>query len=137
MRGYAFTWERGRGKANWVEERLDRAVTSNSWRLLFQNARLENINTICSDHSAIFLDLDPKPYSFKEKPFRFENAWLKDDECSRIVANSWSATKGLVFSEQLAECCMEVKQWGGEKYKRFGRTIDDLRSKLQRLKKEA
>lgn len=47
MHGYAFTWERGRGKANWIEERLDQAVTSNSWRLLFGNARLENINTIC------------------------------------------------------------------------------------------
>lgn len=87
MNGYAFTWERGRGKANWIEERLDRAVTSNSWRLLFQNARLENINAVCSDHSMIYLDLSSKPRLHKEKLFRFENAWLKDDECSRIVTN--------------------------------------------------
>lgn len=85
MHEYAFTWERGRGKINWVEERLDRAVGSNSWNLLFKNARLENINTVCSDHSALWLDLDPKPKVHTEKLFRFENAWLKDEECSRIM----------------------------------------------------
>lgn len=80
MCGYSFTWERGRGKINWVEERLDRAVASNSWRLLFQNARLENINTVSSDHSAISLDLESKQNVYRKKLFRFENAWLKDDE---------------------------------------------------------
>lgn len=134
MSGYTFTWDRGRGKANWVEERLDHAVTSNSWRLLFRNARLENTNTVCSDHSTIFLDLEANPRKYREMLFRFENAWLKDDECSNLVANCLRSTKWLTFLEQLAECCLEIKQWGSEKYKHFRKNMDELRSKLQKLK---
>lgn len=89
MHGYAFTWEKGRRKDNWVEERLDRAVASNSWRLLFKNARLENVNTVCSDHSALWLNLDSKLKRGPEKLFRFENAWLKDEECLNLVADYW------------------------------------------------
>lgn len=106
MFGYPFTWERGRGNACWVEERLDRAITSSSWRLLFRDARLENVNTINSDHSAIFLDLTTRSRRSKERLFRFENAWLKEEECLNIVKNSCSDTKDLAFIEQLSKCCM-------------------------------
>ncbi|KAK6145264.1 hypothetical protein DH2020_022084 [Rehmannia glutinosa] len=38
--GYPFTWERGRGTENWVEERLDRAFASQTWLALFPNCRV-------------------------------------------------------------------------------------------------
>lgn len=136
MSGYAFAWERGRGKANWVQERLDHAVISNSWKRMFRNARLENINIVCFDHSAILLDPDFNPGAYTEKLFRFENAWLKEEECSNIVANFWGVVEELSFPKQLVDCCMRIKQWGGKKYKQFGKTIDELRSRMQKLKWE-
>lgn len=36
--GYPFTWERGRGQANWVEEKMDRALTCKDWIARFDNA---------------------------------------------------------------------------------------------------
>lgn len=130
MHGYPFTWERGRGKANWVEERLDRAVTSNSWRLLFKNVKLENIITVCSDHSAIYLDMNFKHGTYKERPFRFENAWLRDEECSNIMDNYWQDVEDMSFPKQVAECCQKIKHWGDRKFKHFGRAMDEIRSTL-------
>lgn len=57
MSGYPFTWERGRGTYAWVEERLDRAVASPSWRLIFEQAEVQNLPVVHSDHAAIFLDI--------------------------------------------------------------------------------
>lgn len=135
MHGYAFTWERGRGKANWVEERLDQAVSSSSWSFLYRDAKLENINTVCSDHSAIFLDLNFKTRACTERLFIFENAWIKDEECSRLMIDFWSSVDGTPFPTQLSESCHRLKQWGDKKKnKHFGITIDELKSRLQRLK---
>lgn len=32
LRGYQFTWERGRGTTAWMEERLDKVVANAGWR---------------------------------------------------------------------------------------------------------
>lgn len=36
--GEKFIWERSRGQANWIQERLDRGVANQSWRTIFPNA---------------------------------------------------------------------------------------------------
>ncbi|VFQ82721.1 unnamed protein product [Cuscuta campestris] len=57
MQGYPFTWERGRGTENWVEERLDRAVSTCEWRMLHPHACVTNQPMRTSDHSALVLCL--------------------------------------------------------------------------------
>ncbi|XP_037496341.1 uncharacterized protein LOC119371035 [Jatropha curcas] len=39
MSGYAFTWEHGRTSGNLIEEKLDRILTTDSWRRKFSQAR--------------------------------------------------------------------------------------------------
>ncbi|KAH9754245.1 hypothetical protein KPL71_015390 [Citrus sinensis] len=56
---YQFTWERSRGTENWVEERLDRALASNSWIHFFPRAKVISLEASCSDHLPIFLDPAP------------------------------------------------------------------------------
>lgn len=41
MVGYPFTWERGRGTREWVDERLDRVVADLRWGEVSDNARVE------------------------------------------------------------------------------------------------
>lgn len=41
--GHRFTWSRGRGTSDFVEERLDRAFGSHQWQQLFPLARLLNL----------------------------------------------------------------------------------------------
>nr|GMD60238.1 Retrovirus-related Pol polyprotein from transposon TNT 1-94 [Ipomoea batatas] len=51
MRGRQFTWERGRGTTNWVEERLDSCT-------IFPQAIVYNKEVITSDHSTIYIEIE-------------------------------------------------------------------------------
>lgn len=72
MEGHQFTWEKGLGTANWVEERLDRVCVNDAWRGLFPSNKVLNLISPTSDHSALFLQISvwrPVQGGFR---FRFE-----------------------------------------------------------------
>lgn len=50
------------------------------------------------------------------------------------MSNFWNSVEESSFPTQLTECCHVLKQWGDKKYKQFGRSIDELKSRLQSLK---
>ena len=87
MEGYQFTWEKSRGTPSWVEERLDRALASQMWISLFDNACVFNLETPSSDHSALFLDF-LVGQAIRKRRFRFENVWLKEAECRTLVSST-------------------------------------------------
>ncbi|XP_074322731.1 uncharacterized protein LOC141659702 [Apium graveolens] len=67
---HQFTWERGRDTDDWMEIRLDRALTNESWLNYFPLAKLYNLDGAPSDHSVILLvpqilNRKPKVYRFK------------------------------------------------------------------------
>lgn len=80
LTGGKFTWERIKGKHNWVRERLDRAFASDSWWQLFPLCKLTIYHTICSDHDPINLDLCNIQVTKKKFIFKFENTWLREPE---------------------------------------------------------
>ncbi|XP_019196000.1 PREDICTED: uncharacterized protein LOC109189827 [Ipomoea nil] len=87
MEGYPYTWERGEGTEDWVEEKLDTAVATMEWRELLVEAKTVNILTRKSDHSAIFLSIS-NPMGFGgggRRAFRFEMAWFLDSGCRGVV----------------------------------------------------
>ena len=69
------------------QERLDRAMANQEWSILFNATYVFNLETLTSDHSALFLDFMEKP-KIRKRRFRFENAWLKEAECREIVVSS-------------------------------------------------
>ncbi|XP_019186418.1 PREDICTED: uncharacterized protein LOC109181118 [Ipomoea nil] len=81
MIGGRFTWERGHGTDAWVEERLDRAVATIEWSDIHEEVVVQNLQTLWSDHSAIFVDLEPRPMRTAMRKFRFEAAWLLEEGC--------------------------------------------------------
>lgn len=76
--GHQFTWEKARNTENWMEIKLDRALTSSLWLDLFLLAKLYNLEGSPSDHSLLLLEPVEKVKHFKKKRFRFENAWLTE-----------------------------------------------------------
>lgn len=60
LTGHQFTCERGRWTSDWIEVRLDRALTNEAWLSLFPAARLYNLEGSDSDHSPLLLI--PKKY---------------------------------------------------------------------------
>ncbi|XP_031131674.1 uncharacterized protein LOC116033058 [Ipomoea triloba] len=87
MRGYQFTWERGKGTTHWMEERLDKVLASDEWSAMLDSAFVENLLTRTSDHSAIYLCVNPVVQSTSRalRGFKFEMAWVHDEGCRGVV----------------------------------------------------
>lgn len=83
--GHQFTWERGCGGDNMVEERLDRALVSAQWLALFPNARLNTLVAPISDHEPILLETEVQTPALRYKPFRFENKWFCEPDIWDVV----------------------------------------------------
>lgn len=76
--GGEFTWEKSKGKPNWVRERLDRAFANADWWRKFPLCTLRVNHTTCSDHDPLQLALVDTTVSRKQFCFRFENLWLQE-----------------------------------------------------------
>ncbi|KAL8547253.1 hypothetical protein ACS0TY_006828 [Phlomoides rotata] len=89
--GYKFTWTRGRGSPNFVEERLDRAMGNYVWHGKIPHAKLLNLVAIVSDHTPILVDTTLCTIiSHRRKSFCFEIKWLLEDGIGEVVKRSWS-----------------------------------------------
>lgn len=134
IKGRFFTWEKGRGTENWVEERLDRAVADAAWCTLYPHAVVHNLDVITSDHFAIFLDLEKPRVRRRKRMFMFENAWLADSGCKDVVKHSWEKAGNRAIPEKLEVCAVDLKRWGGDIGKRLGKEIDKLKARLHDLR---
>lgn len=97
IEGYPYTWERGHGTKDWIEISLDRTLVSTSFIQNFADARLINMEISTSDHSPILLMTRTISHTYGAKDFRFENAWLKDPMCRKIVEDIWHLNTGSTF----------------------------------------
>ncbi|XP_058005333.1 uncharacterized protein LOC131181321 [Hevea brasiliensis] len=94
LHGYPFTWERGKGSSHWVQERLDRALANLNWLDYFHNCRLSNLSHSVSDHSPMFLYFEFRWFSFKRGRFKFEIAWLINNDLKEVVRKYWVSSSG-------------------------------------------
>ncbi|XP_019157243.1 PREDICTED: uncharacterized protein LOC109153826 [Ipomoea nil] len=100
--GFALLW--GVTIVDWIEERLDRVVANGEWRGLHEGARVYCLETDMFDHAALFLDVYETREVRRHKGFRFENAWLLDEECGGVVREAWGETGNRSLHEKLALC---------------------------------
>ncbi|XP_019195702.1 PREDICTED: uncharacterized protein LOC109189548 [Ipomoea nil] len=125
--GYQFTWEKWKGTKDWVEEKLDRVVANEDWRAVVEGARVYNIQTRRSDHSALFLDVRPGMGTrVGHRSFRFEMAWLLDGGCREVVKDAWG--RGVEeLQARLQRCGMKLQRCGGDRFHMFGERIAGLK----------
>lgn len=111
LQGYPFTWGRSRGTENAVEERLDRALVTNSWLNLFPNAHLATLMAAMSDHYPIQLSLTDKQQLNRKHTFKFENGWLEENTIKDTVFNSWNGEQSSDIMDKLGRCTKDLHQW--------------------------
>ena len=131
LAGYPFTWERGKGTPNWVEEKLDRCLVSDAWLNLFPQVKLLNLIAPVSDHSPILLHtvgLIAKKRRIRK--FRFKNRWLSEPELQQIVSQAWLELTGATVSK-LNSCVDSLFSWGNELALRFRKDIDICKTELK------
>ncbi|XP_019175848.1 PREDICTED: uncharacterized protein LOC109171174 [Ipomoea nil] len=136
MSGYQFTWEKGKGTARWIEEKLDKVLATNVWSDIVPGANVANLLMRESHHSAIFLGIhDPiGSGGTHRRQFRFEMAWLYDEGCRPVVEESWNEKRGNGLQDCIAHCGDRLAKWGGDRYHKFGERIKKLRRDQLRLR---
>ena len=72
MEGFQFTWEKSRGTPDWIEERLDRAMVTQTWLSRFPNSIVYGMEASESDHIPLFLDTRYIGKTYRQRRFRFE-----------------------------------------------------------------
>lgn len=110
LEGYQFTWEKCYNSSEWVEVRLDRALVSHSFMNQFVDAKLTNLMISTSDHSPILLEPFQLTRNRGLKKFRFENAWLRDPTCQKIVQQTWQEHQDKTLEEKITLCSNILKQ---------------------------
>ena len=94
--GDAFTWRNNWHRVDgYVRERLDRAVANVSWRCLFPLYKIINGDPRHSDHMSVLAELNEQSLMVGDlggvRTFRFEAAWLQEDDCVKVVEEAWNS----------------------------------------------
>lgn len=104
LEGHPYTWFHGRSVDNWVEQRLDRALVCSLWGNLYVKSRLHNLIAPVSNHSPILLDTDGLPYKPRCCRFRFENAWLLEEDVEEVVNGCRPVTHEIRLVSKIKKC---------------------------------
>jgi hypothetical protein len=108
-----------------LAKRLDRPDLANhDWQVEFPKAYMENLYRNHSDHNPILLRCRVLSPAARERPFRFEAAWITHEDCYAVVPNAWqrgncNVLKGLEVWEMTLSCLTETplgiyfEEWDG------------------------
>ncbi|KAL8125715.1 hypothetical protein AgCh_013104 [Apium graveolens] len=132
--GHRFTWERGRGTDQWIQERLDRGLANTAWRNLFPDAVIKVVEVSTSDHLPLFLHLNKKIYVPKSRRFKFENLWLREKDCKEIVESSWNEERDASILWKIHNCSNKLEEWGGGIVKEFKQNLQNARNEMRRFR---
>lgn len=86
--GYLYTWRNESSGTNIIRKRIDRAIGSPNWILLFPMTFIINKPFTISDNFPIIIQLY-KENNFLPRPFRFFEAWCRDPSSKRVVTEAW------------------------------------------------
>ncbi|XP_058784670.1 uncharacterized protein LOC131659504 [Vicia villosa] len=130
VRGPVFTW---RGPiyhgGQHIYEKLDRAVSNDDWRLQFPDAYVKVLARVeFSDHHPILVNLREEQSHWRERPFRFENAWLNNDSYNSMLKEVWKKDSNV--EGNLKNVVDGIKKWKLDSFDEIKRTKNSIMRKL-------
>jgi hypothetical protein len=101
------------GRAN-IKERLDRAVANLEWRSMCPKASVKHLPMIASDHAPLIIN-SYEDDSTGPKPFRFEEAWIRDGSSSLVIKDAWNifhrGNPQFRLAEKIKNVKVKIKWW--------------------------
>jgi hypothetical protein len=134
MVGYPFTWVKGQGGEDFKEERLDRAMATQSWNDIFPHSQLHNVISHRSDHFPILLKLCMADKRRGAGEFRFENVWLMGENFDDVVIGGWEKSLNGGVLNKLKSCTEDMNDWGRKLRNKYRVEIEECREELERLR---
>ncbi|KAK6126320.1 hypothetical protein DH2020_039965 [Rehmannia glutinosa] len=129
--GSQFTWHRLLTHPYTQKARLDRCVGNDALRSLFPRHMIEHLNSISSDHHAIFVTLhhthSQPQRSRRKNPFRFEAYWIKSKDCEKVIQESWNSSLDSL-NDKIQNCSIGLLHWSRK-------SVGDLDKKIKEIKK--
>uniref|UniRef100_A0A803MKM3 Uncharacterized protein n=1 Tax=Chenopodium quinoa TaxID=63459 RepID=A0A803MKM3_CHEQI len=138
--GHDYTWTNNRGGSENVQERLDRFFANQALKDTFPGTFVTHLSKRRSDHLPILLCVKeavntPKKKKKKVRLYRFEEMWLRDENCVNIVTKAWE--RGVDICSKIAFTSANLSAWSREKFEDFVRELKDYRAKMESLMSEA
>ncbi|KAF7813509.1 ribonuclease H [Senna tora] len=113
--GSRFTWKGPLGvNGERIFEKLDRALCSGGWRVLFPEAWVEVLTRIHSDHHPLLLHLYDDRRRKQERPFRFEIAWMRHRDFESFVASNWNNREQ--WNDNVRDFTAKIRKWNSETF---------------------
>lgn len=131
-KGCIFTWVNNCKGQDFVKKRLDRAVCSIYWRVLFPEAEVYALPAIGSDYSSLLMVLSAEKVK-RKKIFKFEAFWLEHEECGSIIKRTWnlSSLKEANLVQKIRVVAAELAKWSKENFQNSYEKIKLLKEELQ------
>ena len=136
MEGFQFTWEKSRGTPDWIEERLDRAMVTQTWLSRFSNSIVYGMEEFESDHIPLFLDTRYLGKTYRQRRFRFENNWLNEPGCGDVIMSSWESSIGQTIQYRLSACGRALAAWGASSNGNLRQRIAYCKQKMAQLREK-
>lgn len=134
LRGHPFMWFKSLGTERAVEVRLDRAMANGGWLSIFSEATLSNVVASVFDHSPIVLHTEEVIAPRRRVPkFRFENAWLYEEDIERVVTGGWRRIQEDSVQSKLGGCVEELASWSRQLRSKFKDKIDACKRRIKEL----
>ncbi|KAK9292510.1 hypothetical protein L1049_020483 [Liquidambar formosana] len=140
FQGPKFTWCNNRSGEECIRERLDRALITMDWSLMFPLALVEHLVCSASDHLPILVVTDGNGVvsGWRKKHVRFEAMWVRSEECEQVIQEGWS-TMGLgsamyCVSEKIKTTRQKLSAWNFSKFGNVNRQLKQLMEQLRAVK---
>lgn len=136
--GTPWTYDNKRKGGYNVRVRLDRAVASQSWSVLYPQAQVRHLVSSRSDHCPILVQCTPD--EDKDKPsrcMRYEILWEREESLSEEIRTAWeqhhAATDLGSVSSKLKLVMGALQHWSREKFGSVNKELGALRKKMEEL----
>lgn len=132
--GHRFTWYNE--QENLVLTKIDHVFCSDDWDMMFPNALLLAVPTLCSDHASLFLQ-GATP-SCRRPSFKFEELWLRVPGFHETVALAWnkpvrSSDALRIIHIKLSCTAKALKIWQRERFGVLDNQIAIIKQVIWRL----
>lgn len=93
------------------------------------------------DHKPLSIQIEGLPIQ-NQRPWRFEQVWLKEESCHTIVAAAWvnpifSSSLMSMIEANVKNCQTKLQQWSKESFGNITRGLIEKRQQVKAVEEEA
>uniref|UniRef100_A0A2N9GE37 Reverse transcriptase domain-containing protein n=1 Tax=Fagus sylvatica TaxID=28930 RepID=A0A2N9GE37_FAGSY len=134
LEGGRYTWSNNHETA--AMSRIDRFLYSSDWEDRFSTVVQRRLPRLLSDHFPIMLESGQ--FHRGNRPFRFENMWLKAKGFGELVKRWWDSyqiegTPSFILAKKLKALKSDLKKWNDEVFGNVAHKRNQLMIELNKL----